>query len=112
MEPDRYHQIFSQIGAITPEAKGIMEGGNTVRLGALMNKNHELLQEIGISSPELDQLVIAARKAGALGAKLSGGGLGGHIIALVKSDSHDISREMMEKGAISSHITHVKNQTL
>ena len=48
-----------------------------------MDENHRLLQEIGVSCPELDALVAAARAAGALGAKLSGGGRGGNMIALV-----------------------------
>ena len=47
-----------------------------------MDENHALLQEIGVSCPELDALVAAARAAGALGAKLSGGGRGGNMIAL------------------------------
>jgi len=98
------------MGKITQEAKGIIETGNPDHLGSLMNKNHELLQEIGVSTPELDQLVLEARNAGALGAKLSGGGLGGHIIALVKSNSDYISDEMVIKGAISTQITSVTNR--
>jgi mevalonate kinase len=47
-----------------------------------MDVNHKLLQQMTVSSPELDRLVDAARRAGALGAKLSGGGRGGNMIAL------------------------------
>jgi mevalonate kinase len=47
-----------------------------------MNENHKLLQQIEVSSRELDFLVKLARDQGALGAKLTGGGLGGNIIAL------------------------------
>jgi mevalonate kinase len=111
-EPDRYNQIFTKIGDITQTAKAIIERGNTDRLGDLMNENHELLQEIGVSTPELDRLATAAREVGALGAKLSGGGLGGHIIALVKSDSHAIREEMVKNGAISTLITPISNRGL
>jgi mevalonate kinase len=52
-----------------------------------MNQNHGLLQELTVSSPELDMLVKAARQAGALGAKLSGGGRGGNMIALVTPET-------------------------
>ena len=52
-----------------------------------MNENHRLLQLIGVSSPELEGLVEAARQAGALGAKLSGAGRGGNIIALVTQET-------------------------
>ena len=55
-----------------------------------MDENHALLQEIGVSCPELDALVAAARAAGALGAKLSGGGRGGNMIALV-TDGHGVA---------------------
>jgi mevalonate kinase len=52
-----------------------------------MDENHELLQEMGVSSPELDRLVAGAKAAGALGAKLSGGGRGGNMIALVPTET-------------------------
>jgi mevalonate kinase len=48
-----------------------------------MDENHRLLQVMGVSSSELDALVEAARRSGALGAKLSGAGRGGNMIALV-----------------------------
>ena len=111
-EPDIYNQAFSKIGEISQEAKRIVKTGNPDHLGSLMNENHELLKEIGVSTPELDQLVKTAKEAGALGAKLSGGGLGGHIIALVKSDADHISGELRNKGAISTLITPVKKSSL
>ena len=111
-EPDRYNQIFSRIGEITNAAKVIIETGNPDHLGPLMNENHELLQELGVSSPGLDELVLAALEAGALGAKLSGGGLGGHIIALAKSDAANISAELVKQGAISTLITPVTNRNI
>jgi len=109
-EPDRYNQIFSRVGEITQEAKRIIETGNPDHLGVLMNENHELLQESGVSTPEIDKLVLEAINAGALGAKLSGGGLGGHIIALVDSKIEYISGELERKGAISTRITQVTHQ--
>ena len=47
-----------------------------------MDENHELLQQIGVSSNELDRLVNIARRNGAYGAKMTGGGLGGSMVAL------------------------------
>jgi mevalonate kinase len=47
-----------------------------------MNENHKLLQQIEVSSRELDFMVKLAREHGAYGAKLTGGGLGGNMIAL------------------------------
>jgi mevalonate kinase len=51
-----------------------------------MDENHELLLTLGVSSPKLDTLVEAARAAGALGAKMSGAGWGGNMVALVETD--------------------------
>ena len=50
-----------------------------------MNRAHEVLAELGLSLPVLNRLTAAARNAGALGAKLTGGGLGGCVIALADS---------------------------
>jgi mevalonate kinase len=65
-------------------AKSLMEGDDE-DLGTLMYQNHELLQKIGVSHPKLDHLVEIARRAGALGAKLTGAGGGGCVIVLSPS---------------------------
>jgi mevalonate kinase len=99
--PDRYKQIFDRIGAIVVEARSLIEsGGSPLRLGALMDGNHELLVELGVSCAELEQMVSAARGAGALGAKLSGAGLGGNMVALVEPEnSGRVSDALMDVGA-------------
>jgi mevalonate kinase len=75
--------VFDQIAAISEQAAQAMASGDTPALGPLMNSNHELLVQLQVSSPELEALVQAARQAGALGAKLSGAGRGGNMIAQV-----------------------------
>ena len=65
----------------------VLEQGNILVLGPLLSQNHKLLQQIGVSSTELDALVGAALAAGALGAKLSGAGWGGVMLALVTPDT-------------------------
>lgn len=85
-EPDRIGTIFAQIGALVKQARQCIESGDVEALGPLMDQNHTLLDALTVSSPELDQLCCAAREAGALGAKLSGGGRGGNMIALVTPD--------------------------
>jgi mevalonate kinase len=59
-----------------------------------MNKNHEMLQQIGVSCDELDALVDLARDNGALGAKMTGTGRGGYMVALTPS------RELQERVAV------------
>ncbi len=85
-EPQRYEQLFAQIGDLAKQARKAIEAGDNKQLGPLMDRNHELLQQLDVSSPELDTLVAAARQAGALGAKLSGGGRGGNMIAMVPAE--------------------------
>ena len=86
-EREKYEEIFDEIGTIAEMGRQAVERGEIETVGQLMNENHRLLQLIGVSSPELDGLVEAARQAGALGAKLSGAGRGGNIIALVTEET-------------------------
>ena len=71
-------------------------------------KNHAYLQELTVSSPELDRLVEAARQAGALGAKLSGGGRGGNMITLVEPEKAEtVAASLKEAGARNTIITQI-----
>jgi mevalonate kinase len=91
-EPARFKAKFDAIAALARAGRAAIEQGNAAELGALFDRNHALLQELGVSSPPLDALVDAARAAGAPGAKLSGGGRGGNVIALVEDASQDTVR--------------------
>ena len=62
--------------------QGRLEDFDLQKVGELMNENHKLLLGIEVSCNELDMLVDLARKNGALGAKMTGGGLGGNMVAL------------------------------
>ena len=86
-EREKYEDIFDEIGTIAEMGRQAIERGEIETVGQLMNENHRLLQLIGVSSPELEGLVEAARQGGALGAKLSGAGRGGNIIALVTEET-------------------------
>jgi mevalonate kinase len=81
--PARYEALFSQIGDLVVQVRVALAKGDILALGPLLSRNHALLQQIGVSSPELDVLVAAAQASGALGAKLSGAGWGGVMLALV-----------------------------
>jgi len=107
-DKEKWGSVFNQIGRIANEAREKIEKGKWNDLGGLMNQNHSLLQEMTVSSPELDKLVSAARNAGALGAKLSGGGRGGNMIALVEPNQADaVARSLKEAGAKNTIITQV-----
>jgi mevalonate kinase len=82
-DPRRYEALFDQVGELVTRARAALATGDLPLLGALLNANQALLEQIGVSSPDLERLVAAARAAGALGAKLSGAGWGGVMLALV-----------------------------
>lgn len=99
---------FERIGAIASAARAAIEGGTPEALGALMNENHALLQRLTVSSPELDRLVAAALDAGAAGAKLSGGGRGGNMIALCAPEqAESVANALIASGAARVFITRI-----
>jgi mevalonate kinase len=107
-DPNRWEAVFDQVAAIVQQARQAIESGEIARLGPLMDANHALLQEMTVSSPELDRLVQAARDAGASGAKLSGGGRGGNMIALAETqNAPGISEALYLSGAKNVIITRV-----
>jgi len=75
------------IGDIVREGETVLGSGDTETLGELMDFNHGLLAALGVSSRSLDTMVWAARDAGAVGAKLTGAGGGGCIVALDETDA-------------------------
>jgi mevalonate kinase len=104
----KWEEVFDEIGKIAKEAREAIEIGKIKELGQLMNQNHTLLQKMTVSSPALDELVSVARQAGAWGAKLSGGGRGGNMIALVGPNQADtVAKSLMEAGAKKALVTQV-----
>ncbi len=100
--PKVINPIIKAIGRISVSAANALQDGELKRLGELMNVNHGLLYALGVSSEELDQLVYAARRAGALGAKLTGAGGGGCMIALVTPDKLEkVRRAIRRAGGIA-----------
>lgn len=99
-DPATFGEIFSQIGETTRNAREWLIKGEITRLGPLMDENQHLLENIGVSSPRLEQLIQAARDAGAAGVKLSGGGRGGSIIALSRPENiGQIETALLKEGA-------------
>ncbi len=80
--PEKYDKIFKQEEELVVKARKSLEGFDLKKVGQLMDMNHKLLQEIEVSCKELDHLVKVARENGAYGAKMTGGGGGGCIVAL------------------------------
>lgn len=89
LRKDEMDRLFSQIMGLVYSAKqGLIDQKYDV-VGDAMNRNHRLLQQLGVSIPKLDAMVQSAQDAGAWGAKLSGAGGGDCMIALVAAEKRD-----------------------
>jgi mevalonate kinase len=107
-DKSRGETVFDKIGEVSFTARRAIEAGKPELLGQLMDENQALLQKLTVSSPELDRLIETARNAGAMGAKLSGGGRGGNMIALVQPEmAGSVSASLKEAGAKNTIITRV-----
>lgn len=89
--------IFDQISLLTKKAKIALLNGDFKKTGELMNLNQGLLDTLGVNTPELANLIFAAREAGAYGAKLSGAGGGDCMIAFVKEEKRKAVESAIQK---------------
>jgi len=112
VDPSRFAAPFKRMGELARQARIAIEGGDLPLLGALLNENHALLAKLDVSSPGLDRLVAAARAAGAWGAKLTGAGVGGNIIALVPCDAATrVEHALRAAGAVHVWHTTIEEQS-
>ena len=84
-KPSKAKVIFSCIQNIVEQAKEAILNHEGEVLGELMDCNQKFLKDLGVSSKILEELITAAKDAGAFGAKLSGAGKGDNMIALISS---------------------------
>ena len=94
------------LGELTQQAESAIIRKDAEKLGQILSQAHLHLKELGVSSLEADSLVERALNHGALGAKMSGGGLGGCIIALVANlaQAQELAKRLEEKGAVQTWI--------
>jgi mevalonate kinase len=106
--PERFEQLFDHAAEIATSARKAIKSGKVEAIGPLMNENHALLRQMGVSSPELEVLVETALSAGAAGAKLSGAGRGGNMIALVAPEiASEVTKALFGAGAVGTIVTEV-----
>jgi mevalonate kinase len=98
--PERYNQIFIMAEDLYSKARLALAAYDLRTVGQLMNINHTLLQDIEVSHPKLEELVDIARANGAWGAKMTGGGLGGYMVALTPNPElqERVARAMDDAG--------------
>jgi len=101
--PDQFASIFEQIDGLAMQGAKLLQQGEFARLGQLMNVCHGLLNAIGVSTPGLERMVAIARQNGALGAKLTGAGGGGSIVALCDGNAVEVAGAL-EAAGFKTHI--------
>jgi mevalonate kinase len=107
-QPARYEALFDAVAALVHAARRALAAGDLPTLGLLMDENQDILAQLGVSSPPLERLIDAARRAGAWGAKLSGGGRGGNVTSLVAPEqAAAVEEALLAAGAVRVIVTTV-----
>jgi mevalonate kinase len=101
-------RLLETLGALAREGVGALETGNVDNLGRCFDMAQGVLSGLGVSSPEIETLCAGARAAGAIGAKLTGAGGGGAVIALAPSHTADVIDRWRRDG-FSGFITTIDN---
>lgn len=102
--PEVIDPIIRTIGSFSKKGEILLKKNDYISLGKLMNVNHGLLDALGVGTAELSALVYAARGAGAYGAKITGAGGGGCMVAL--TDSPDEVASAIENAGGRAIISH------
>lgn len=102
--PKKTKESLAQLEMLTHEARYALARGERKRLGRLLDLAQAELMAIGVSDAGINHLIDAARNAGALGAKLTGGGLGGCVLALAESSTHAkaLANRLLTAGACNT----------
>jgi mevalonate kinase len=105
-DPTRVEKAFEGIEVLVRNAKLAIEAGDHVALGQLMDLNHTILSSLMLCTTKLDAMCQAARRAGALGAKMTGAGGGGCMFALAAKQEEALRlRDVLGEGAFIAEVS-------
>jgi mevalonate kinase len=99
-----------ELGSLTDTGTASLLAGDLPALGKDMNRAHELLAGLGVSTPLLDGLCAVAREHGAYGAKLTGAGGGGSVIAIAPRDKEEAILASWKKASVNGFVATVGTQ--
>lgn len=104
--PEVRTEFVRRVSNLTDAAERDLARGRSGDFGTRLTDNHRLLRDIGVSTDRIDALVAAALAGGSLGAKISGGGLGGCVIALAGEphQAQAVVRRLHEAGAVRTWV--------
>lgn len=103
-------QVTRSAERISRDALAALQHGDRRKLGELMNQNHELLRQIRVSTEDLDRLVSTAKEAGAFGAKLTGAGGGGCMIAVAPTNATRNVLEAIRAGGGIPYLVNIERE--
>jgi hydroxymethylglutaryl-CoA reductase len=109
--PAAYQRIFAGLDEIAQEMEQALIAGEQAGVGELMNMAQGYLNALSLSTPEIEKLCAIAKDRGALGAKLTGAGGGGAVIALCDGNEQDCAKAFRAAG-YQSLITDVQDQNV
>jgi mevalonate kinase len=110
--PEVVEKSFEGVRSLVNNARLAIEAGDRPALGRLMDLNQMLLGGLFVSTPEIERMCALSRDAGALGAKLTGAGGGGSVIALGPSQAGaDAVRAAWKSAGFEGFATHVAPET-
>lgn len=102
-DPELYNRQFVAVGNLVRQIQTALAGNDAELFGQLLSQNHQLLQTLGVSAEKLDYLVQTASAAGAWGAKMSGAGWGGIMLALVPAErANHVQQQLRAAGAVQT----------
>jgi hydroxymethylglutaryl-CoA reductase len=95
---EHFDYLFDEMDRLSRQGAELLQAAKWEELGALMNICHGLLNAIGVSTPDLERMVALARQCGAVGAKITGAGGGGSIVALCTGNFSAVQTELRRAG--------------
>lgn len=105
-DSNTHHKLITQLADLTTQTQLALQNKEIIQLGSIFNHAHRILQQLNVSHDVIDKLVATALNSGALGAKMTGGGLGGCLFALAdtRENANKISETLLKSGAKQTYI--------
>ncbi|GAX02041.1 mevalonate kinase [Secundilactobacillus silagei] len=111
-DPQSANHAIKGLGQLTYTAKDALANDRLSELGSIFDHAQVLLRQLGVSHPRLDEMITVARQNGALGAKLTGGGMGGCMICLAENEATatKIRLDLANHGVAQSWVQPLKSE--
>lgn len=112
--PRRGKHLIEELGELTKDAKDALGHNAIQKLGTILDAAQVQLKALGVSHPTLDKLIRIAKANGALGAKLTGGGMGGCMICLVENVNvaKRVKQALIDAGAAATWVQPLLSEEL